>query len=223
MSKRVTTEHLNLYAYNNPSGVPTFLKDWSDNAQILDSEINTAKVNIANNTSDIADLQEQLEVLDPENIRDYKARLDAMENKMKTQSTLLNETIKHDNGQDAPIATNANKIANLESQVASINSDLSSIHVDITSANADISALEARVTALENRCTYIEGEITDLRNDFIGLADDMTDLTSQFDSVVQATANKQDKLIAGAGIQIVDNVISVIGNYNNGNYSLDNP
>lgn len=211
MSKRVQTENLKLYAYNTSQGLPTFLKDWSDNADIIDGAIKQNQDDIAENKADIIDLQSQIDVLDPENIRDYKARLDAMENKMATQAALLADNIRHDNDQDALIASNTARIELLENNVTNIQQSISDIREELSTTNANVASLDGRITSLENRCVIVEQEITDLRNDFIGLADDMTDLTHQFDAVVQTVVNKQDKLVAGTGIRIEGNVISATG------------
>ena len=211
MSVRKHTTNYGLTTYQTSRGLPTYLKDTTDSMEIIDRVLINHDGRINENAAGIDDLQEQIDHLDVESIRDYKARLDALETKVKTQSILLAENSKHDNEQDVQISSNTARIEVLENRVTVTERDIADLRADLNSTNLDVSALEGRVTTLENRCDVIEAEIQDLRNDIIGLSEDMVDLAHQFETTAELLVTKQDKLTAGTGIRIEGNVISATG------------
>ena len=211
MGVRKHTENYGLTTYQTSRGLPTYLEDTTDSMEIIDQVLKNHDGRIIDNADGIVDLQNQIDNLDVESIRDYKSRLDALETKVKTQSILLAENSRHDNEQDVQISSNTARIEVLENRVAVTERDIADLRTELNSTNLNVSTLEGRVTTLENRCDVIEHEIQDLKNDIIGISEDMVDLAHQFEATAELLVNKQDKLVAGTGIRIEGNVISATG------------
>ena len=138
MSKRVQTTNLNLYAYENLRGLPTFLKDWSDNMLILDGAYVTVNGLISALDTRITTAEGTLEDLSPESIEDYKIRLDALEKK---------------------VVINTNAIKDVNTRIGTINAQINSINVEQGVQNSRLTALEG-VTA--NHTTQINSMIGDI-------------------------------------------------------------
>lgn len=211
MSKRKQTENLHLYAYNVPTGLPTFLKDWSDNAEILDADHVMTQGQIAELDERLTTAEGLIQDLSPESIEDYKRRLDALEHKSNAQANLIQNITAEQITQNRDIAKNANDIAELRVQVDHNTERIAELQTEINEGRADTAALEARVTSLEGRVSNCEHEIVDLTNDIIGLGENITDIAQQLEAVTNSLVNKQDKLVAGVGIRIDGNVISATG------------
>ena len=183
MSKRVQTTNLNLYAYENLRGLPTFLKDWSDNMLILDGAYVTVNGLISALDTRITTAEGTLEDLSPESIEDYKIRLDALEKK---------------------VVINTNAIKDVNTRIGTINAQINSINVEqgvqnsrltalegvtanhttqINSMIGDISSVTGRVTTLEQCCETVQHEIADMQSDIDGFNDDLTVLATQFETV----------------------------------------
>lgn len=183
MSKRIQTTNLNLYAYENLRGLPTFLKDWSDNMLILDGAYVTVNGLISALDTRLTSAEGTLEDLSPESIEDYKIRLDALEKK---------------------VVINTNAIKDVNTRIGTINAQINSINVEqgvqnsrltalegvtanhtsqINSMMGDISSVTDRVTTLEHCCETVEQEIADIQSDINGFNDDITVLATQFETV----------------------------------------
>lgn len=183
MSKRVQTENLNLYAYDNLRGLPTFLKDLSDNMSILDGAYATVNGLIDSLDSRLTTAENTLEDLSPESIEDYKIRLDALEKK---------------------VVINTNAIKDINTRIGTINAQINSINVEQGVQNGRLDALESltgnhttrlndisagltqvtsRVSTLETCCENVQHEISDMQSDINGFNDDLTVLATQFETV----------------------------------------
>lgn len=212
MSKRKQTDNLHLYKYENARGLPTFLQDWSDNANAIDAESERVQGEIDSLDNRLTIAEETIESLSPESILDYKVRLDALERKSNAQASLIQIITEGQLAQDKLINKNQTDIADLRVNIDNNTSKINQLRDDVDNNKIDIQNANLKIVNLENRVATLEHEVTDLTNDIIGLGENITDIASQLEAIALLVANKQDKLIAGTGIEIDDNnVISVKG------------
>ena len=211
MSKRKQTEKLHLYTYDNARGLPTFLQDWSDNARAIDAESERVQGEIDALDTRLTTAEETIESLSPESILDYKVRLDALERKSNAQANLIESITREQVVQNNLINKNKSDIETLRLNIDTNTSLINELREDVNANRADITTLSGRVDALEARVATLEHEVVDLTNDIIGLGENVRDIATQLEAVTVILNEKQDKLTAGAGIRIVDNVISATG------------
>lgn len=212
MSKRKQTENLHLYTYENARGLPTFLHDWSDNCEVIDAEHVKVQGEITALDERLTTAEDTIQSLSPESILDYKVRLDALERKSNAQANLIRSITDEQIVQNNLIDKNKTDIANLAVNIDNNTSKINQLRVDVDNNAVDINNANFRITNLENRVEVLEHEVTDLTNDIIGLGENVRDIASQLEAVTNIVVNKQDKLIAGQGIEIDENnVISVKG------------
>lgn len=212
MSKREQTENLHLYTYNNARGLPTFLRDWSDNCEAIDAESVRVQGEIDVLDTRLTTAEQTIEDLSPESILDYKVRLDALEKKSNAQANIINAITQEQIVQNNLINQNKLDIATLRTNIDNNTSKINQLRIDVEANKVDINNANLRITNLENRVAVLEHEVVDLTNDIIGLGENISDLASQFEALTNIVVNKQDKLTAGAGIVIDENnVISVSG------------
>ena len=212
MSKRKQTENLHLYTYENARGLPTFLRDWSENCEAIDAESERVQGEIDALDNRLTTAEQTIEDLSPESILDYKVRLDALEKKSNAQANLINAITQEQIVQNNLINQNKLDIVTLRANIDNNTSKINQLRVDVETNKVDINNANMRITNLENRVEVLEHEVVDLTNDIIGLGEDISDLASQFEALTNIVVNKQDKLTAGAGIVIDENnVISVSG------------
>ena len=186
MSKRKQTENLHLYAYELTTGLPTFLKDWSDNMAILDGA-HSAVLGAINALDDrLTTAEGTIEDLSPESIEDYKIRLDALEkkvvvntNSIKDVNTRINTINAQINSINSEQAVQNGKISALETLTASHTQLISGLRTDLT-------GIDGRVTTLEQCCENVQREIADLQSDVDGFNQDITILTGQIETLSNA-------------------------------------
>lgn len=212
MSKRKQTENLHLYTYENARGLPTFLQDMSDNCEVMDAEHVRVQGEINSLDERLTTAEDTIQSLSPESILDYKVRLDALEKKSNAQANLIRSITDEQIVQNNLIDKNKTDIANLAVNIDNNTSKINQLRVDVDNNAIDINNANLKITTLENRVEILEHEVTDLTNDIIGLGENVADIASQLEAVTNIVSNKQEKLIAGQGIEIdEDNVISVKG------------
>ncbi len=212
MSKREQTEKLHLYKYENARGLPTFLHDMSDNCDIIEAESNRIQNEIDGLDTRLTTAENTIESLSPESILDYKVRLDALEKKSNAQASLIQLITEGQLAQDKLINKNQTDIADLRVNIDNNTSKINQLRDDVDNNKIDIQNANLKITNLENRVATLEHEVVDLTNDIIGLGENIADIASQLEAIALLVANKQDKLIAGVGIEIDENnVISVKG------------
>lgn len=212
MSKRKQTENLHLYTYENARGLPTFLRDWSENCEVIDAESERVQGEIDALDTRLTTAEQTIEDLSPESILDYKVRLDALEKKSNAQANMINAITQEQIVQNNLINQNKLDIITLRANIDNNTSKINQLRIDVETNKVDINNANLKITNLENRVEVLEHEVTDLTNDIIGLGEDISDLASQFEALTNIVNNKQDKLTAGEGIIIDENnVISVSG------------
>ena len=212
MSKRQQTENLHLYTYENARGLPTFLHDWSDNCEAIDAESVRVQGEIDSLGNRLTTAEDTIQSLSPESILDYKVRLDALEKKSNAQANLIQAITEGQLVQDRLISQNHNDIAELRVNIDNNTSKINQLRADVDANRVDINNANLKIVNLENRVATLEHEVIDLTNDIIGLGENITDIASQLEALTNIVNTKQNKLIAGVGIEIDDNnVISVKG------------
>ena len=212
MSKRKQTENLHLYTYENARGLPTFLHDMSENCEAIDAESERLQGEIDSLDNRLTTAEDTIQSLSPESILDYKVRLDALEKKSNAQANLIQAITEGQLVQDRLISQNHNDIAELRVNIDNNTSKINQLRADVDANRVDINNANLKIVNLENRVATLEHEVIDLTNDIIGLGENITDIASQLEALTNIVNTKQNKLIAGVGIEIDDNnVISVKG------------
>lgn len=212
MSKREQTKNLHLYTYNNARGLPTFLRDMSDNCEAIDAESERVQGEIDALDTRLTTAENTIQSLSPESILDYKVRLDALEHKSNSQANMINAITQEQSVQNNLINHNKISIDNLRVNVDNNTSKINELRNDVEANKVDINNANLKITNLENRVAVLEHEIVDLTNDIVGLGVDLSDLATQFEALTNIVNAKQDKLTAGTGVTIDENnVISVSG------------
>lgn len=211
MSKREQTENLHLYTYENARGLPTFLQDWSDNAKSIDAESVLIHGEINALDERLTTAEDTIQSLSPESILDYKVRLDALERKSNAQANLIEAITREQTVQNNLINKNKTDIDTLRVNIDNNTSNINQLRIDVDANRVDIATANSRIDAIEVRVDNLEHEVIDLTNDIIGLGENITDIATQLEAVTNILNGKQDKLTAGAGIRIIDNVISATG------------
>ena len=212
MSKRKQTENLHLYTYENARGLPTFLHDMSENCEAIDAESQRLQGEIDSLDNRLTTAEDTIQSLSPESILDYKVRLDALEKKSNAQANLIQAITEGQLVQDRLISQNHNDIAELRVNIDNNTSKINQLRADVDANRVDINNANLKIVNLENRVATLEHEVIDLTNDIIGLGENITDIASQLEALTNIVNTKQNKLIAGVGIEIDDNnVISVKG------------
>lgn len=212
MSKRKQTEKLHLYTYENARGLPTFLRDMSENCEAIEAESERLQGEIDGLDNRLTTAEDTIDSLSPESILDYKVRLDALEKKSNAQANLIQAITEGQLVQDRLISQNHNDIAELRVNIDNNTSKINQLRADVDANRVDINNANLKIVNLENRVATLEHEVIDLTNDIIGLGENITDIASQLEALTNIVNTKQNKLIAGVGIEIDDNnVISVKG------------
>lgn len=212
MSKRKQTDKLHLYTYENARGLPTFLHDMSENCEAIDAESVRLQGEIDGLDDRLTTAEDTIQSLSPESILDYKVRLDALEKKSNAQANLIQAITEGQLVQDRLISQNHNDIAELRVNIDNNTSKINQLRADVDANKVDINNANLKIVNLENRVATLEHEVIDLTNDIIGLGENITDIASQLEALTNIVNTKQNKLIAGVGIEIDDNnVISVKG------------
>ena len=216
MSTIKKTKNYDLTTYvgiNNP----LFLGDHSHDMEIIDALIKGIN-------DDILDIQRVIDTVSTQNIDDLIARIMALEVKVDNNANLIQSLLTSLTGLTSEVGKNTNRIAALTTELETAKEDIATLKQCcdnvLSVLNEHSASITQNTTAIEN----INNEINRIKQDVIGNAQDIRTLATQ---LATSLDNKQDKLIAGTGISIVDNVISstggsgnVIGTYNDGNLTL---
>lgn len=196
---------------------PLFLNDHSHDMEIIDSLIKAINDNIS-------DIQRVIDTVSTQNIDDLIARMMALEVKVDNNANLIQSLLTSLAGLISEVGKNTNRIAALNSELETAKEDIATLKQCCDNVLSVLNEHGASITQNTNAIENINNEINRIKQDVIGNAQDIRTLATQ---LATSLDNKQDKLIAGTGITIVDNVISstggsgnVIGTYNDGNLTL---
>ena len=196
---------------------PLFLNDHSHDMEIIDALIKGIN-------DDIIDIQRVIDTVSTQNIDDLIARMMALEVKVDNNANLIQSLLTSLAGLTSEVGKNTNRIAALNSELEVAKEDIATLKQCCDNVLSVLNEHGASITQNTNAIENINNEISRIKQDVIGNAQDIRTLATQ---LATSLDNKQDKLIAGTGISIVDNVISatggsgnVIGTYNDGNLTL---
>ena len=196
---------------------PLFLGDHSHDMEIIDSLIKAIN-------DDIIDIQRVIDTVSTQNIDDLIARMLALEVKVDNNANLIQHLLTSLAGLTSEVGKNTNRIAALTGELEAAKEDIAILKQCCDNVLSVLNEHGASITQNTNAIENINNEISRIKQDVIGNAQDIRTLATQ---LATSLDNKQDKLIAGTGISIVDNVISstggsgnVIGTYNDGNLTL---
>ncbi len=196
---------------------PLFLNDHSRDMEIIDALIKGIN-------DDIVDIQRVIDTVSTQNIDDLIARMMALEVKVDNNANLIQSLLTSLAGLTSEVGKNTNRIAALNSELETAKEDIATLKQCCDNVLSVLNEHGASITQNTNAIENINNEISRIKQDVIGNAQDIRTLATQ---LATSLDNKQDKLIAGTGISIVDNVISstggsgnVIGTYNDGNLTL---
>lgn len=214
MSTIVKTDNYELITYGDVK-YPLFLKDISDNMTIIDSLIKDI-------ADDIEDINRVIDTVSTQNIDDLIARILALEVKVDNNATAINSLLSSVSGLASEIGKNTGRINDINAQLVTMKADIDNLKQCCDNVLSTLVDHGNRISANETAITNINTEIERIKADVIGNAQDIQTLATQIASIIEA---KQDKLIAGTGIEIVDNVISttgtgVLGTYEDGNLTI---
>ena len=196
---------------------PLFLNDHSHDMEIIDALIKGIN-------DDITDIQRVIDTVSTQNIEDLLARIMALEVKVDNNANLIQSLLTSLAGLTSEVGKNTNRIAALTIELEAVKEDIATLKQCCDNVLSVLNEHGASITQNTNAIENINNEINRIKQDVIGNAQDIRTLATQ---LATSLDNKQDKLIAGTGISIVDNVISstggsgnVIGTYNDGNLTL---
>lgn len=216
MSTIKRTPNLGLTTYVGIDN-PLFLGDHSHDMEIIDSLIKAINDNIS-------DIQRVIDTVSTQNIDDLIARMMALEVKVDNNANLIQSLLTSLAGLTSEVGKNTNRIVALTAELNTAKEDISNLKQCCDNVLSVLNEHGASITQNTNAIENINNEISRIKQDVIGNAQDIQTLATQ---LATSLDNKQDKLIAGSGISIVDNVISssggsgnVIGTYNDGNLTL---
>lgn len=216
MSTIQKTDNYNLTVYNNVE-YPLFLGDYSNNMLIIDELLKFVNDNIA-------DIQRVIDTVSTQNIDDLIARIMALEVKVDNNANLIHSLLTTLAGLTSEVGKNTNRIVALTTELETAKEDIESLKQCCDNVLSVLNEHGASITQNTNAIENINNEINRIKQNVIGNAQDIQTLATQ---LATSLDNKQDKLIAGTGISIVNNVISstggsgnVIGTYNDGNLTL---
>ncbi len=193
---------------------PLFLNDYAHDMEIIDSFIKAIN-------DDISDIQRVIDTVSTQNIDDLIARILALEVKVDNNANLIQSLLTSLAGLTSEVGKNTNRIAVLTTELEAAKGDISTLKQCCDNVLSVLNEHGASITQNTSAIENINNEINRIKQNVIGNAQDIQTLATQ---LATSLDNKQDKLIAGTGISIVDNVISstgnVIGTYNDGNLTL---
>lgn len=197
--------------------IPLFLGDHSRDMEIIDSLIKAINDNIS-------DIQRVIDTVSTQNIDDLIARIMALEVKVDNNANLIQSLLTSLAGLTSEVGKNTNRIANLNAQLQTVQSDIEELKRCCDNVLTTLSNYGDRINTNETAINNINAEISRIKENVLGNATDIRTLATQIANILET---KQDKLIAGTGIRIEDNVISatgggggIIGTYDNGNLIL---
>ena len=197
--------------------LPLFLGDHSRDMEIIDALIKGIN-------DDIDDIQRVIDTVSTQNIDDLIARMMALEVKVDNNANLIQSLLTSLAGLTSEVGKNTNRIAALTSELETAKEDIATLKQCCDNVLSVLNEHGASITQNTNAIENINNEINRIKQNVIGNAQDIQTLATQ---LATSLDNKQDKLIPGIGISIVDNVISstggsgnVIGTYSDGNLTL---
>ena len=194
---------------------PLFLGDYSKDMGVIDELVKGIE-------DDIAEIQSIIDTVSTQNINDLIARLSALEIKVDNNANIINSLLNSIAGLISEVDNNKTEIANVKAELETAKNDIDELKRCCDNVLSVLNSYGERLTTNETAIENVNTEIIRMKEDIIGNAQDIATVATQISNII---ANKQDKLIAGHGIRIVDNVISsygagVVASYSDENLTL---
>ena len=211
MSTINKTPNLGLTQYTGLT-YPLFFGDYSKDMGVIDELVKSIE-------DDISEIQSIIDTVSTQNINDLIARLSALEIKVDNNANIINSLLNSITGLISEVDNNKTEIANLKTELETAKSDIDELKRCCDNVLSVLNSHGERLTTNETAIENINNEIVRMKENIIGNAQDIATVATQISNII---ANKQDKLIAGNGIRIVDNVISSYGASVVASYSDEN-
>lgn len=195
---------------------PLFLNDHSHDMEIIDSLIKAINDNITN-------IQRVIDTVSTQNIDDLIARMMAIEVKVDNNANAIANLLTQYSGLASEINKNTGRINYINTQLESVQNDVEELKRCCDNVLSTLNSHGNRLTTNETAINNINSEIARIKENVLGNSTDIRTLATQISNIIET---KQNKLIAGVGITIENDVISavssgnVIGVYDNGNLIL---
>lgn len=199
------------------------VEDLEDTVESLPTQDNIDQMNsaITQNSSDIADLDTRVTVLEGMNVYD---RLDqAEQNIIDLQGDVsdIEDDIENLNTDISTINTSISGIRNditsingsigtILSDISLINDDISDVKSDITDIEGDIASINTNITSINADITNINSSISSITGDISDINDDISDINSDISSLMQDVSD-----INGDISNITSDIIGLRSDINN--------
>lgn len=215
MSTIEKTANYNLITYKGIK-YPLFLGDMNENMLIVDALLKSVN-------DSISDIQAVINTVSTQNIEDLMARLMALEVKVDNNANVINGLLDSLSGLTAEVGKTNNRVSAIISELETAKSDIEYLKQCCDNVVSTLTNHGEAITQNTTAITNINNEIARMKENIIGNTQDIQTVATQIGALIES---KQDKLIPGTGISIVDNVISasggsgVVGTYSDGNLTL---
>lgn len=200
MSTISKTSYLELTKYENVDK-PKFLSDISANMDTIDGAMSSAN-------DRLEEVERVISTVSTANIDDLVARLSAIEVKVDNNANQIIGLSNSINGLSTQTANNTANIGVLRGMIDSANDEIADLKQCCDNVRTVLVNYGDRITSNEQAIVNILAQMDRMNADIIGNAQDIQTVATQIATIVES---KQDKLIAGTGIKIEDNTISVDG------------
>ena len=215
MSTISKTNHYDLTKYEGVDK-PKFLGDISDDNQKIDEALHSINQRMQA-------VEEVIDTVSTQNIDDMLARLGSLEVKVDANANSIRGLADSINGLSTRVTNNTNNIASLGATLTDAQHDIENLKQCCDEVRTVLTQYGDRISGNETAITNINNQLTRMNEDIIGNAQDIATVATQINTLIES---KQDKLIAGTGIKIEDNTISVdgagnvVGTYNSSTENL---
>ena len=168
------------------------------------ARIDATNTNVANNTAAITAANGNIST-NTNDINGLKGRMATAEGQIATHETKINQHTQSING----LSTDVN---GLKTDVNKLKTDVNGLSTDVNGLSTDLNGLSTDVSGLKTDVNGLETDVNGLSTDVNGLKSRMATAEGQIATheteINNLKASKQDKLTAGTGITIDNNVIS---------------
>ena len=175
------------------------------------ARIDATNTNVANNAQDIATANGNIST-NTNDISGLKDRMATAEGQIATHETKINQHTQSINGLTTDVnglTTDINglktDVNGLKTDVNGLSTDVNGLKTDVSGLKTDVNGLKTDVNDLKGRMTTAEGQIATHETKINQHTQSISGLSADIDNL---RTSKQDKLTAGTGITIDNNVIS---------------
>ena len=161
------------------------------------ARIDATNTNVANNAADIVAANNEI-ATNTNDINGLKGRMATAEEQIATHDTKINQHTQSINGLSTDVNDLKSRMSTAEGQISTNETNINQHTQSINGLSTDVNGLKNRMSTAEGQISTNETNINQHTQSINGLSTDVNGLKT----------SKQDKLTAGSGITIVDNVIS---------------